>query len=67
MRWTADDARQSPRGRIGRCGLAGLDRQLRPVAATYSGLAHAGASGQLEPIGSRTSLGYRREERELAA
>lgn len=62
-----DSALRRNRGRVNKCGLAGLDRQLHPVAATYSRLAHAAAGGELEPIGSRTSLRYRREERELAA
>ncbi len=62
-----DSGLRRNRGRVNGCGLAGLDRRLHPVAATYARLAHAAASGRLEPIGSRTSLRYRREERELAA
>jgi beta-glucosidase/6-phospho-beta-glucosidase/beta-galactosidase len=62
-----DSALRRNRGRVNGCGLAGLDRELHPVAITYSRLARAAGSGELEPIGSPTSLRYRREERELAA
>ena len=62
-----DSALRRNRGRVNGCGLAGLDRRLHPVAATYSRLAHAAAGGVLDRIGSRTSLRYRREEREVAA
>lgn len=62
-----DSALRRNRGRVNPCGLAGLDRRLHPVAETYTRLAHAAARGVLEPIGSRTSRRYRREERVLAA
>ena len=62
-----DSALRRDRGRVNHCGLARLDRSLHPVGERYAGLAHAAALGQLERIGSPTSLRYRREERELAA
>lgn len=62
-----DSGLRRNRGRVNHCGLAGLDRQLHPVGESYGRLARAAALGQLEPLGSRTSLRYRREESGLAA
>lgn len=62
-----DSILRRDRGRVNHCGLVGLDRRVHPWGETYRHLAREASLGRLEPLGSRTSLRYRREDATAAA
>jgi len=62
-----DSILRRDRGRVNHCGLVGLDRRVHRWGETFRHLAREARAGRLEPLGSRTSLRYRREDAAAAA
>ena len=62
-----DSILRRDRGRVNHCGLVGLDRRVHRWGETFRHLATEAREGRLEPLGSRTSLRYRREDAAAAA